>query len=134
MRIHWPIAHPGRPRLAYVEFEDEESMKAGLEKHAEVSLIPTKIFAMTNSVIQKLKDTVVEVKQATDRESRGETPHRGGPGGRGRGRGSGGYAARGFAAAGLTRGGGHGFRGHSDAGESPRLSAGGGGGGGGDAA
>jgi hypothetical protein len=52
--------------------------------------------------IQKLKDTIPEVKQATDRESRGESSHRGGPG-RGRGRG-GGFAARGFAAAGLTKG------------------------------
>ncbi|KAG5650091.1 hypothetical protein H0H81_000800 [Sphagnurus paluster] len=89
MKIHWPMQHPGRAKLAYVEFEDEEAMKAGLEKHAE-----------------KMKDTVIEVKQATDRESRGEAPYRGGPGGRGRGRGGAGYAARGFAAAGLTRGGG----------------------------
>lgn len=42
-----------------------------------------------------------EVKQAMDRESRGEPPFRGF--GRGRGRGSG-YAARGLHAAGLTRG------------------------------
>lgn len=43
-----------------------------------------------------------EVKQAMDRESRGEPPFRGF---RGRGRGGGGaYAARGFSAAGLTRG------------------------------
>jgi hypothetical protein len=65
---------------------------------------------------QKLKDTVPEVKQATDRESRGEPPHRGGTRGRGRG-GGGGYASRGFAAAGLTRG-------HhaSDAGEGARPS------------
>lgn len=66
---------------------------------------------------QKLKDTVPEVKQATDRESRGEPSHRGGPRGRGRG-GGGGYAARGFAAAGLTR---SQHRG-SDAGEGARLS------------
>lgn len=44
-----------------------------------------------------------EVKQAMDRESRGEPPYRG-FGGRGRGRGGGGYAARGLSAAGLTRG------------------------------
>ena len=56
---------------------------------------------------QKLKDTTPEVKQATDKESRGEHPFRGG---RGRGRG-GGYAARGFAAAGLTR---HGNRGSAE--------------------
>ncbi|KAF9458002.1 hypothetical protein BDZ94DRAFT_1201831 [Collybia nuda] len=112
-KINWPTAYQGRPRLAYVEFGDEEAMKAGLEKHAE-----------------KLKDTVPEVKQATDRESRGENPHphRGGPG-RGRGgRGGGGaYAARGFAAAGLTRG--NGPRGNGD-GDGSR----GGGGGGGDGA
>jgi hypothetical protein len=57
---------------------------------------------------KKLKDTVPDVKQATDRESRGEAPYRGGPRGRG-GRG-GGFAARGFAAAGLTKQ-------HRDAGE-----------------
>lgn len=55
---------------------------------------------------QKLKDTTPEVKQATDKESRGEHPFRGG-----RGRGRGVYAARGFAAAGLTR---HGNRGSAE--------------------
>jgi hypothetical protein len=45
---------------------------------------------------QKLKDTIVEVKVAADKEG----SHRGGPG-RGRGRG---FAARNFAEAGLTRG------------------------------
>ena len=29
----------GKARLAYVEFGDEEAMKAGLEKHAEVCLV-----------------------------------------------------------------------------------------------
>ncbi|KAJ7478627.1 Ser/Thr protein phosphatase [Mycena galericulata] len=90
-KITLPPPFVGRPhRLAYIEFGDEEAMRAGLEKH-----------------LPKIKDTVPEVKQATDRESRGEPPHRGGPGrgrgGRGGG-GGGGYAARGFAAAGLTRG------------------------------
>lgn len=36
------MPHPftgGKARLAYVEFGDEESMKSGLEKHAEVCLI-----------------------------------------------------------------------------------------------
>ncbi len=79
-------------KIAYVEFGDEEAMKAGLEKHAE-----------------KLKDTVPEVKQATDKESRQDAAPahrgRGGSGGRGRG---GGFAARGLAAAGLTRGNGNG--------------------------
>ncbi|KAK0490483.1 hypothetical protein IW261DRAFT_1432305 [Armillaria novae-zelandiae] len=72
-------------KIAYIEFGDEEAMKAGLEKHME-----------------KLKDTIPEVKQATDKETRQSesASHRGrGSGGRGRG----GFAARGFAAAGLTR-------------------------------
>ncbi|KAJ7645955.1 Ser/Thr protein phosphatase [Mycena polygramma] len=89
-KITLPPPFAGRPqRLGYIEFGDEEAMRAGLEKH-----------------LPKIKDTVPEVKQATDRESRGEAPHRGGGGlGRGRGgRGGGGFAARGFAAAGLTRG------------------------------
>jgi hypothetical protein len=43
------------------------------------------------------------VTQATDRESRAESGFRGGPG---RGRGRGGFAARNFAAAGLTTKGG----------------------------
>ncbi|KAF8351095.1 Ser/Thr protein phosphatase, partial [Amanita rubescens] len=79
-KITIPTPYTGRPKVAFVEFGDEEAMKAGLEKHAE-----------------KLKDITPEVKQATDKESRGEHPFRGG---RGRGRG---FAARGFAAAGLTR-------------------------------
>ncbi|KAF8161781.1 hypothetical protein K438DRAFT_2025711 [Mycena galopus ATCC 62051] len=91
-KITLPQPFAGRPqRIGYIEFGDEEAMRAGLEKH-----------------LPKIKDTVPEVKQATDRESRGEPPHRGGGGpGRGRGgpRGGGGFAARGFAAAGLTRGG-----------------------------
>ncbi|KAF5321479.1 hypothetical protein D9619_001120 [Psilocybe cf. subviscida] len=87
-KVNLPHAFAGKPKLAYIEFGDEEAMKAGLEKHAET-----------------FKDTTPEVKQATDRESRGEGPFRG-FGGRGRGRGGpgGGYAARGLSAAGLTRG------------------------------
>ncbi|KAG5641902.1 hypothetical protein DXG03_003989 [Asterophora parasitica] len=90
MKIHHPTSIPGRAKIAYVEFEDEQAMRLGLEGHKG-----------------KVGDVAIEVKQATDRESRGEGSYRGGPGGRGahgRGRG-GGYAARGFAAAGLTRGG-----------------------------
>ncbi|KAF9004685.1 hypothetical protein BDQ17DRAFT_1354497 [Cyathus striatus] len=102
-RVNLPQAFTGRARLAYVEFGDEESMKAGLEKHAE-----------------KLNGIIPEVKQAQDREARGEPIGRG-FGGRGRGRGLGGYAARGFAAAGLTRG--QGPRAHDDA---PKGDAGGG--------
>jgi hypothetical protein len=51
-----------------------------------------------------LKDTVPEVKQAVDREQRGEQSYRGFRG-RGRGGPGGGFAARGLSAAGLTRGG-----------------------------
>ncbi|KAJ7647912.1 Ser/Thr protein phosphatase [Roridomyces roridus] len=88
-KITLPQPFAGRPqRLGYIEFGDEEAMRAGLDKH-----------------LPKIKDIVPEVKIATDRESRGEPPHRGGPGrGRGGRGGGGGYAARGFAAAGLTRG------------------------------
>jgi len=92
-RVNMPHPFAGKARLVYVEFGDEETMKAGLEQHAET-----------------LKDTVPEVKQATDRESRGEPFNRGF--GRGRGRGGGGFAARGLSAAGLTRGAG---RGNGDA-------------------
>lgn len=34
-KINFPT-HPGRAKLAYVEFVDETGMKTGLEKHAEV--------------------------------------------------------------------------------------------------
>jgi len=58
---------------------------------------------------QTLKDIVPEVKQAMDREQRGEQSYRGF---RGRGRGgAGGFAARGLSAAGLTKGG---HRGNGD--------------------
>ncbi|VDC01107.1 unnamed protein product [Peniophora sp. CBMAI 1063] len=82
-KVHFPqSSFAGREkRLAYVEFGDEEAMKAGLEKHAE-----------------KLNDGVPDVKVA-DRE-----PREGGSF-RGRGRGRGGFVSRGFAAAGLARGG-----------------------------
>ena len=104
MKISWPSPVPGRLRFSYIEFEDEESMKLGIEKHAEVcSPRPSYVQFLYSHFMQKLKDIAVDVKQATDRESRGEAPHRGGLGGRGRGRG--GFAAKGFAAAGLTRGG-----------------------------
>ena len=33
------VPFTGKARLAYVEFGDEETMKAGLEKHAEVCLV-----------------------------------------------------------------------------------------------
>ncbi|KAH7912440.1 hypothetical protein BJ138DRAFT_1083537 [Hygrophoropsis aurantiaca] len=86
-KVHFPAGnyHGRVQKLAYVEFGDEETMKAGLDKNG-----------------QKIKDAVVDVKQAIDREDRGE---RGGSRGGPRGRGRGGFAARGFAAAGLTKGG-----------------------------
>ncbi|OCH87685.1 hypothetical protein OBBRIDRAFT_781339 [Obba rivulosa] len=88
-RVNYPMNFAGRQqKMCYVEFGDEEAMKAGLARQGE-----------------KLKDVVPELKQATDKESR--TAENGGPqrgfGGRGRG-GRGGFAARGFAAAGLTKG------------------------------
>ncbi|KAJ7072916.1 hypothetical protein C8F01DRAFT_1012908, partial [Mycena amicta] len=101
-KITLPNPFANRPqRLGYIEFGDEEAMRAGLDKH-----------------ISKIKDITPEVKQALDREQRfgsgggggnaeaGGPPVRGGARGRGgRGGGAGGgYAARGFAAAGLTRG------------------------------
>ncbi|KAL0949104.1 hypothetical protein HGRIS_009193 [Hohenbuehelia grisea] len=86
-RVTFPQVFSNRPyRIAFIDFGDEEAMNAGLQKHAE-----------------KILDTVPEVKQATDRDARGSD----GPRGRGRGRG-GAFAARGFAAAGLTRGSFHG--------------------------
>ncbi|KAJ7099332.1 Ser/Thr protein phosphatase [Mycena belliarum] len=71
-KITLPPPFAGRPqRLGYIEFGDEEAMRAGLEKH-----------------LPKIKDIVPEVKQATERV---DAPHRGGgPGGPGRGRGRGG--------------------------------------------
>ncbi|KAI8984929.1 hypothetical protein BD414DRAFT_537385 [Trametes punicea] len=88
IRIAYPSNFAGRnQKMCYIEFGDEEAMKAGLAKQGE-----------------KLKDSVPELKQATDKESRtGENGHRGAFPGRGRGRG--GFVARGFASAGLTRGG-----------------------------
>ena len=63
---------------------------------------------------QKLKDTSPEVKQASDKESRNE--HR--ASGANRGRGRGGFAARGFAAAGLTSR--QGNRGSAEAGDAAK--------------
>ncbi|KAI0269422.1 hypothetical protein BC834DRAFT_820350 [Gloeopeniophorella convolvens] len=85
-RVNFPNTNNGRERkIAYVEFGDEDAMKAGLDKHAE-----------------KLNDGVPEVKRASDRDSRDFGSFRGG---RGRGGPRGGFAHRGFAAAGLVRGG-----------------------------
>ncbi|KAG1715682.1 hypothetical protein ID866_1486 [Astraeus odoratus] len=82
-RVHIPQYSQGRHRIAYVEFGDEDLMKTGLEKNSE-----------------KLNDVPVEVKIAIEREDRGDRGGRGGPRGRG---GRGGYAARTFAAAGVTK-------------------------------
>lgn len=68
-------------RIAYVEFADEDKMKAGLEKNNE-----------------KIKDMTIEVKIAHDRGEGGERG-RGGP----RGRGRGGYASRALGAAGMSK-------------------------------
>lgn len=83
--MHIPT-HTNNPhnKIAYIEFGDDNSMKAGLAKH-----------------MASLKDgTVPEVSQAREKEAR-EHYHRGSGRGRG-GRGTG-FAARGFAAAGLTK-------------------------------
>ncbi|TFK56295.1 hypothetical protein OE88DRAFT_1622507 [Heliocybe sulcata] len=86
IRVHYPLNFAGKAqKMAFVEFGDEDAMKAALEKRAE-----------------KLKDTVPEVKQASDREPRDNAGFRGGRGGRGA---RGGFAARGLSQAGLTRGG-----------------------------
>ena len=34
--IKFPASHFGRARVAFIEFGDEEAMKQGLAKHAEV--------------------------------------------------------------------------------------------------
>lgn len=36
IRVNFPQSYPGRAKIAYVEFGDEDAMRAGLEKHAEV--------------------------------------------------------------------------------------------------
>jgi hypothetical protein len=44
-RVNMPHPFTGKARLAYVEFGDEEAMKAGLlEKHAEVYIIVHPIY------------------------------------------------------------------------------------------
>ncbi|KAI5827342.1 hypothetical protein K523DRAFT_309641 [Schizophyllum commune Tattone D] len=87
-KVAYPPTATGRAqKIIYIEFGDEEAMKAGLERNGE-----------------KLKDgTIPELKQASDNRDSG-------PGGRGRGRGGrgGGFMQRGFAAAGLAPGGGRG--------------------------
>jgi hypothetical protein len=36
IRVNFPQTYAGRAKIAYIEFGDEEAMRAGLEKHAEV--------------------------------------------------------------------------------------------------
>ncbi len=104
-RVNYPANFAGRnQKMCYVEFGDEEAMKAGLTKNGEVSLSTMRLCALL-STLQKLNDAPAELKQATDKESRGSDGGRGGFAGRG-GRGRGSFAARGFASAGLMRGGG----------------------------
>ncbi|KAI0751628.1 hypothetical protein C8Q80DRAFT_1218308 [Daedaleopsis nitida] len=88
-RVNYPLNPAGRSqKMCYIEFGDEEAMKAGLAKNGE-----------------KLNDAFPEMKQATDKESRsGENGHRGSFTGRGGRGGRGAFAARGFASAGLIRG------------------------------
>ncbi|KAH9963341.1 hypothetical protein BC827DRAFT_1266618 [Russula dissimulans] len=84
-RVNFPNSPAGRDRkIAYVEFGDEEAMKAGLEKHVE-----------------KLNGGTPEVARSDPRNAR---DHGGFRGFRGRGRGGPpGFAARGLSAAGLAR-------------------------------
>lgn len=79
--------------IAYVEFGDEEAMKAALASKGEVcTLFSSYTFLFTP--LQKLRDTTPHVSVADENRE---------PGGGGRGRGRGGFAMRGLAAAGLGR-------------------------------
>jgi len=85
-RVSLPAPLNGRERkIAYVEFGEEDAMKAGLEKNGE-----------------KMNEGVVDVMRATERDSRDYSGFRG-RGGRGGPRGA--FAHRSFATAGLVRGG-----------------------------
>jgi len=84
IRVNYPQTLAGKAqKIAYVEFGDEEAMKAALEGHAET-----------------LHGVTPEVKQAAERDSR-DTGFRGRGGGGPRGRG--GFFSRNLAAAGLAR-------------------------------
>jgi hypothetical protein len=103
-RVHFPGPLNGRDRkIAYVEFGDEETMKAGLEKHKEVCSTVSLSMRSTDCIFsfQELNGGTPEVKQS-DRERDYHTFR----GGRGRGgHHRGGFARRGFAEVGLVRGG-----------------------------
>jgi RNA recognition motif-containing protein len=47
IRINLPQPYSGRAKIAYVEFGDEEAMKAGLEKHAEVRIYSVSSWGMS---------------------------------------------------------------------------------------
>lgn len=49
-KINFPT-HPGRAKLAYIEFVDEAGMKAGLEKHAEVCVFLFRKFVFSPNLI-----------------------------------------------------------------------------------
>jgi len=79
-RVNYPPTHAGKAqKIAYVEFGDEEAMKAALAGHAET-----------------LHGVVPEVKQAADRDSNAFRG-RGGSGGKSR------FFSRNLAAAGLAK-------------------------------
>ena len=109
MRVNFPSPYNGRERkFAYVEFGDEDAMKAGLEKHGEVCLtLSFRSFCRSNPMTvfhpQELNGGKPEVKRS-ERDPR-EHHHYRGRGGRGGPRG-GAFARRGFAYAGLVREGG----------------------------
>jgi hypothetical protein len=107
--VNFPPPVGGRDRrIAYVEFGDEEAMKAGLDKHAEVCPVPS-LSSRRNTdlaTLQKLGDGIPEVKRS-DNEQRGFGGHgrdgRGGRAGfRGRSGFRGGFGGRGFANRGLS--------------------------------
>ncbi|EJD00807.1 uncharacterized protein FOMMEDRAFT_89286 [Fomitiporia mediterranea MF3/22] len=101
-KVHFPQNYGKPTRTAFVDFHTEAGMKAGLANHAE------KLKSDDSS-----DSTVHTVVQADDRDTAHQHQHQRGSGdgssgsgfrgGRGRGRGGSGFAARGFAAAGLTR-------------------------------
>jgi hypothetical protein len=108
VRINFPSSYNGRERkIAYVEFGDEETMKAGLEKHEEVCLVlschsPYCSNPMTVFYPQELNGGKPEVKRSDRDHPREHHNYRG----RGRGGPRGAFVRRGFASAGLVRDGG----------------------------
>ena len=96
IRVNYPQNHAGKAqKIAYVEFGDEEAMKAALEGHTGVSGYPLNWWDRDSRFLQTLHGVIPEVKQAADRDTREGGRGRGGPGGRGR------FFSRGLADAGL---------------------------------